>query len=140
MSEINDVIQRMISACGVKNSSQLAEVLGLSQSATSQWKRRKIIPEGIAAKVATLTGTNLQWILSGDGERFSSENNLPHVTGLDSDLLRQIIESIEIALIELEIQLKPSKKADLIVTLYAMSHEGPKFDRATLLRLVKLAS
>ena len=140
MSNLDEMINRMVSACGVKNASQLAEVLDISPSAASQWKRREKIPEGIAARVARISGVSLEWIISGEGEKFPPEGRRLSPAGLDNDLLRQVIESVEIALAELEIVLKPNKKANLIVTLYAMAQESGKIDRTTLIRLVQLAA
>ncbi len=59
---------------------------------------------------------------------------------LDKDLLRLVIEAVELALDELKLKLKPDKKAELFITVYEMYQEDKPVDRKTLLRLVKLAA
>ena len=67
---------------------ELADKLGVSQKAISQWERgERDIPTAILLKLHELTGVNLHWLLTGEGEPFT------HPTEEDKEL-EELIKSI----------------------------------------------
>ena len=66
----------------------LANKLGVSQKAISQWERgERDIPTTMLLKLHELTGVNLHWLLTGEGEPFA------HPTQEDEEF-EQLIKSI----------------------------------------------
>lgn len=59
---------------------------------------------------------------------------------LDKELVRVVIEAVEEGLGDLQLELKPDKKAQLVITLCEMFEDEKKVDKPTLLRLIRLAA
>ena len=55
---------------------QLAKKLGVAQNTLSQWERgERDIPTSILLKLHSITGVNLHWLLTGQGEPFFKPSN-----------------------------------------------------------------
>lgn len=89
--------------------------------------------------IARAAGINLEWLATGDGPMRVGEGAV--VAPLDRELLCLVIEEIEQLLNDVNGELEPEKKAELIALIYeeVREQEG-KVDRARVLRLIKLAS
>jgi len=93
---------------------------------------------GAIARLAAATGTSLEWLASGRGARFAEGKP---VGAFDPALMQEVIEIVEQLLAEHRRVLPPTKKAELLVTLYEMFKESATpVHRATVLRLVNLAA
>ena len=64
----DDIIRRMRQAYAVKNDSELADALGLSVSAPSNWRQRNSPPFAICADIARKKGVSLDWLIFGVGD------------------------------------------------------------------------
>ncbi len=107
--------------------------------------------------IAKVTKTPIAWLATGEGpgpgEGYShtNEKQSEYIRGGSSIpngltipgmvIMRTVIEGVEEYLEEEELELRPSKKADLIITLFEMCmEEGKEVDKNTIVRLVRLAA
>lgn len=112
MYDIVKIIDRMVQATEAKNTAQMLEFMGFSNSAASAWKRRKNIPDGSIAKVAERTGVSFEWLKTGEGEMRPLYEKQPL---LPPELAEMVAESL--AEWEGE-KLEMSEGAILLVRLY----------------------
>lgn len=134
------VLDRIKQAKSLKNDREIAALLGLSPQDFSNRKKRGTL-RPLLVEWAAKERLNVSWILTGEGEMYEEGRVAESASGtLDPDLLRLVIEAIEQGLEELDLELKPVKKADLIVTVYEMYRQGKEVDRVTLIRLIRLAA
>lgn len=81
---------------------------------------------------------DLNWLLTGEVDvRTSGREAMP----VDADVLERVIEAVDVCLVQAEVSLKPTKKAQLIVTLYEMVIADTEriVDKGKVLQLVRLA-
>ncbi len=63
-----EVIERMIEAAGLKNSSELARHFETSPSTIANWKKRDTIPYKEVYEISRQFGVSMDWILNGVGD------------------------------------------------------------------------
>lgn len=63
----NDVLSRMMEASGLKTSLRLAEALGISPQAISNYRKRGVIPASLLIKFSEKFGVSLDWLVRGKG-------------------------------------------------------------------------
>ncbi len=66
------IFERMLKAGNLRNSSQMARMLGLTPQAMSSYKRRGAISAGLIFKFASICDVSVDWLLTGEGEVFRS--------------------------------------------------------------------
>lgn len=94
MSIFEDIIKRMMLACGVEKSTELADFLGKNQSTISRWRDREKVPDGAIAQVAAMTKVNYDWLLTGEGEMRPTKGEAEG-DYLDPDLARMVMAEIQ---------------------------------------------
>lgn len=57
----------MLEAGGIRNSSELAKVLGITPQAISNYKKRGEMPTSLVFKFAERYGVSVDWLLTGSG-------------------------------------------------------------------------
>ncbi|MGB0942443.1 MAG: LexA family transcriptional regulator [Marinomonas sp.] len=67
-SSVNSVIERMISAAGLKNAAELARFFVTSSSTVANWKKRDMIPYKEVYEISRKFGYSMDWILTGKGD------------------------------------------------------------------------
>ena len=67
------IFERMLRAGNLKNSSEMARMLGLTPQAMSSYKRKGELSAGLIFKFAGICGVSIDWLLSGKGEVFKSD-------------------------------------------------------------------
>lgn len=140
-------LKQIVSDYGSANS--LATKIGRSEGAVRNWLSGKSEP-GVSDLVAMCreTRTRVEWLVIGRGPRVE-----PDISGVregaghyflggppEEKLLTSIAEAIEQELSVQTISLAPAKKAALIVNCYHFIGSIEKFDTATVVRLLKLAT
>lgn len=141
-----------------KNQDEFGLLLGVGKSAVSKYENGDADPGAVALSIIAKAGdVSLDWLISGQGpgpgEGHSiTKEQLSHyihgteeppkgLTMADAAIMRAVIEGIEEHLAAQELELRPEKKADLVLTLFEMCiEEGKQVDKATIIRLVKLAA
>ncbi len=131
------MISRMIQATKAKNTTQMLDMVGFSNSSASAWKRRGNIPEGSIARVAARTGVNLEWLKTGQGAMKPAGQAL---NTLDRELTGEIIAFIIETANDLGVQLKPEKVKELLFMLHDEYANGREIDRDKIVQLVHLAA
>ncbi|MBW7957107.1 MAG: helix-turn-helix domain-containing protein [Deltaproteobacteria bacterium] len=63
----NDVLSRMMQASGLKTGSSLAEALGVSPQAISNYRKRGAIPSSLVLKFSEKFEVSLDWLVKGNG-------------------------------------------------------------------------
>lgn len=118
----------------------LAAAIGVHETQLYRYIRGENEPTAaLMVLIARAAGVNLEWLATGDGPMRVGEGAV--VAPLDRELLCLVIEEIERLLNDVNGELEPEKKAELIALIYeeVREQEG-KVDRARVLRLIKLAS
>lgn len=64
-----EIYERVRDALGVKNLTEVAERLGLTTGAVSQWKTTGKISLDTLIKVSELSGVSIHWLVTGKGEK-----------------------------------------------------------------------
>ena len=67
------IFERMLKAGNLKNSSEMARMLGLTPQAMSSYKRKGELSAGLIFRFADICGASIDWLLTGEGEPFSAE-------------------------------------------------------------------
>lgn len=97
------------------NQTQVAKQVGIHTATYSKYERGKQIPDaGFVVKFCDVFSVNPTWLLTGQGPMQMPKNP----SGIETDLLRKIIEKIEETLTEKKLILSPAKKAEVISILY----------------------
>lgn len=66
--DLDELIQRMRLVLGAKNDTELTSTLGISRSATSNWRNRNSPPYEICVETAIKKGISLDWLIFGVGD------------------------------------------------------------------------
>ena len=60
-----NAIDRAKIALGVRTDVDLAKTLNIAQSAVAGWRKRGMVPQEQAVKIAQMTGVSLDWLIFG---------------------------------------------------------------------------
>ena len=78
----SEILERMLGAGKLVNSSQLARVLGITPQALSNYKKRGDIPTSLLFKFAAIYDVSVDWLVSGSGTAFKClEDTVPYDAG-----------------------------------------------------------
>ncbi len=83
-----EAIERMKKVGGVKSSSALARILGVTPQALSNYKKRGIIPADLILKFASLYGLSVDWLLTGEGQMYINGEKTTTASEDDEDIKR----------------------------------------------------
>ena len=67
------ILGRVIEAYGFTQKLQLAEHLGMAASSLSSRYKRGVFPADIVVRCIAETGVNLEWLATGEGKKFDSD-------------------------------------------------------------------
>ena len=125
-----------------QNQSKFAQQGGFSQGFLSAVEKEQKVPgAAFLQSLRRYFDANVNWVLTGEGEMFEGEMpGSQHAGDLDKELVRAVIEAVEEGLGDLHLELKPDKKAQLVITLCEMFEEEMQVDKPTILRLIRLAA
>jgi transcriptional regulator with XRE-family HTH domain len=135
-----------------KSQADFGEVIGgLKKSAVSTYEAGDSMPTVEAlSRIAEIGGVTLDWLITGKEEEapafpvvedlYPHDGAVPLPNAIEKDLVRVVIEAVEEGLGDLHLELKPDKKAQLVITLCEMFQEEKQVDKPTILRLIKLAA
>ena len=68
-------LERVFEAADCRTQEELANLLGIRQSAVSDAKRRKSVPSEWLVCLFRLRGVNPEWVLTGCGPKFLNKEN-----------------------------------------------------------------
>jgi len=135
--DLSKTISRVKKSCGYKFDKQLAEMFGLSsQDFNTRKKRGTLLPLliewGINQKV------DLNWLFTGEGW---TQGKGGQQQTLNSALLLEVIEVVELVLGKHELVLEPHDKAEAVTVLYEMYLDsGKKPEERTTERMLRLVA
>ncbi len=66
----SEVIERMKRSANLKNDSRVAQALGVTPQALSNYKKRGRLPSDLILRFAELFGVSVDWLLTGEGRMF----------------------------------------------------------------------
>lgn len=66
ISAANGVLERLMSAYGVKMQKDLADLLGIAKHSVSGWVQRDAIPGNIIVRCCLDTGADINWLVNGE--------------------------------------------------------------------------
>ena len=133
---LKEVVDRIKEVTGLTQTQVATEIFGISVENLSNKIRRNSIDTNEIVIWATKNGYDLNWLLIGKGEPYTSEEgstktqkekSLGYPTrDLDVALLTRIITAIEKELADRSLVLDPDKKAEAIALLYELYVETKK--------------
>jgi transcriptional regulator with XRE-family HTH domain len=139
--EVRRFPERLKEAMGEESVRGFAKRTGVSSSVVHNYLRGKSEPtRPILLALANAAKVNPLWLATGEGPMWPKHVETASPAKPDEQLLEAAIAAVEEVLEERGLELKPGKKAKLVSTLYEMAQEeGKKVEKATVLRLVRLA-
>ena len=133
---------------------KVREIKGLSQSEMASYldiplrtyqrleQEDRDLKGSVLLKFARI-GVNPLWLLTGEGPIFKEVDQTIKAAsrGLDPQVVKDVIETLEELLEREKVHLPPSKKAELVVLLAEeVQEEEQELSPGRILRLIKLAS
>lgn len=92
---VNAVIDRAKSIFGVQSDAALGEAIGLSRSAVSVWRSRRMV--SYSALIQTMpTGTDFHWLLTGESTSAAQSAPAPDTLAELSSTVKELTAKIEI--------------------------------------------
>ena len=87
-----NAIDRAKIALGVRTDVDLAKTLNIAQSAVAGWRKRGMVPQEQAVKIAQMTGVSLDWLILGRNQPHTGVvfYSAPDVRKLDIPLTDKI--------------------------------------------------
>jgi transcriptional regulator with XRE-family HTH domain len=137
-------LRQVVDAYG--STTALARTLGRSEGALRKWLRGKSEPNVSDLRaICELTGTNVEWLVTGRGSRVGSvtvrESTTPRAVargpfdyGLFDDLMTAVDE--ELRTLGLEVPL--IKRSSMLGMLYERFQDSKQIDREVVSRMVRL--
>lgn len=132
--------ERVRACVGEESLRSFARKARIDEKSLRKYMAGETVPSFEAAfGISEAAGVSLMWLATGTGSMRGSQEVM--VAPLDRELLRLVIEEVEQLLVDVNGDLEPEKKAELIALIYeeVREQEGT-VDRARVLRLIKLAS
>lgn len=123
-----------------------ARKCGLSEGVLRNYLRGDTYPSlDRLETIAVSAGVNDTWLATGEGPmRRDGSCRVAELGGdyrsIDPRLIGEVIEAVESSLQESGLELSPSKKRELIFTVYDLSFHEKKVDHATVAKLIRLIS
>ena len=92
------VLDRLHLVFGVKNDSQLCDVVGTPRATLGNWRNRDSVPYPLCVSVAESKGIALDWLLTGEGAmcRTATEGSLsPTVSSPKEEAILSLFRSLD---------------------------------------------
>ncbi|QII37388.1 phage repressor protein CI [Rouxiella badensis] len=77
----SDVLERILSAYGFTMQKELSDRLGIAKSNVASWLQRGQVPGNVLVQCALDTGTDVNWLVTGELENASQNISQPETTG-----------------------------------------------------------
>jgi len=77
----SDVLERILSAYGFTMQKELSDRLGIAKSNVASWLQRGQVPGNVLVQCALDTGTDVNWLVTGELEKASQNISQPEITG-----------------------------------------------------------
>jgi len=78
------VLERIMSAYGVKMQKDLADVLGIAKHSVSGWVQRDTIPGTIVVRCCVETGADINWLITGNLANANLRDSTPQLKGKEA--------------------------------------------------------
>jgi agmatine/peptidylarginine deiminase len=94
IKEENSISFRIVQAFDAKDLKEVAQIIGENYSSLHNWaSQRRDFPTNILIKIAKLTNTSIDWILTGEnGKQFISQNDQSFEAILENKI-REIVRN-----------------------------------------------
>ena len=131
---------RIRAARGDLSQKKVSSLLGVGIATIQRWENNGTSPSAESLlNLSNILGVNACWLLTGEGA--AQQELLPdNQAEVDTDLLGQIIEGVEIYLNQENAELPAEKKAGLISLLYDRFRAEGKIEKNLLNRFIKLVA
>ena len=118
--DFKEIIKRSVKIFGFKKNKELAKLLGITPNnlsgQTALGAKSALLVQVIYEIIETHPEVNFDWLITGRGETYIETRN---TVSINSILLGEIVERVEILLIKLKRKnAPPIKKAQIIKLLY----------------------
>lgn len=123
---------------------EFGERIGVGKGAVSTYEIGESFPRWETLnRILALSGRDFNWLLGGeDAAGGAAVPQAGGVPGPDQGVLADVLQGIEEGLSDLELEIPPAKKAELVVLLYEMmlEEEGAKPRKSQIERILKLVA
>ena len=141
-------LRQAIAAYG--SATALAQAIQRSEGAVRKWARGISEPNVSDLRaICELTGVSIDWLVTGRGESRIETHGVREALGvyeaqapstMDYSLLETILSTVDSELRSHGVEIAPTKRSTLVVTLYRLFRDTRSIDRDAVVRLVKLAA
>jgi transcriptional regulator with XRE-family HTH domain len=122
---------------------EMASKLDVGFSSYQKYEMGLTMPGGDALKSFAVLGVNTNWLLTGDGEMMLAdaqpETDTPQ-SAINVHVLTEVLAGLELYLEDIDADLSPGRKADLIVVLYEHFIDKGEAEKGAMYRLLKLVA
>ena len=125
---------------GHRSRRSFADALSITEGTLRNYEQGLSLPNSdVLARICTANGINPDWLLLGNDPMLRSDTACAAPAGADEAVLFSVVETVEEVLNELDGELAPARKAELVCTFYKLFTSGDEAAKkpATILRLVK---
>ncbi len=133
------ILDRLKQGTGARSDTELGHMLGLAQQSVYNARANDKIPDSWIRKAAERFNLSADWLFFGVGKMASNQTPAPATPHIDKGVLRDVIESLEGFLGEVDKDLSPEAKAEVICQLYELivEEETAAKQPMQILRLIK---
>jgi|GEM_PF-2505649 len=117
---------------------KFADLAGIPSGTFYKYKNERLPHPEHLSKFHDVFGVNIDWLITGEGNPYIEEGKAPP---LNSALLREVIEVVELVLGKHGLVLEPHDKAEAVTVLYEMYLDsGKKPEEHTTERMLRLVA
>jgi transcriptional regulator with XRE-family HTH domain len=120
---------------------EFADHLGVHKNTWARYERGERSVDADVLIALRARDVNPNWVLTGEGPKMLSELEPAEPSAWSPDLMRQVIEGVEIALDRNDREMSPEDKASLILSVYELyADAGAQPDRGKIIKMVSSAA
>lgn len=138
--DISDRFKQLRDALGYTQTG-IAEAIDSKLRSWQEYEKGARIPGSQVIAGLVRLGVNANWVLTGEGEMLIADIKGKTPDTLDEALLKTVIEAMEEAAIQMDIEFDPHKKAEIILAIYHMYHDAKlPANKSNIIKFVKSAA
>lgn len=89
------MVERINEVLGDANQAKIAEELGVTPQAITKWKKNGKISKNNAIGLAKVRGYNPEWLISGEGAKFTKKSNVTYAVRINHEIIAECIKEFE---------------------------------------------